>query len=663
MCGLTGVISRPPIHAPRLEAITATMTATLEHRGPDMAGTWCDPVEGIGLGHRRLSILDLSEEGRQPMISRSGRYALVYNGEIYNFAEIRERLGTAGHPVEARGDTAVLLAAIDTWGIERTLPRLSGMFALALWDNRERRLFLARDPAGKKPLYYGLSAGSFLFASELKAICAFPAFERRIDRGALTAFFRDSYIAAPLTIWEGISKLAPGSMVTIDASGPVLSLSAPQAFWSWSDMAHERSQRPFAGSDEEAVDELERTLRQAVRDRMVADVPVGAFLSGGVDSSVIAALMQQESSQSIHTFTIGFQEADFDESGEARLIAEQIGARHCDLLLSPAAARDGIGDLVQVYDEPFADMSAIPMVHLAKLARSDVAVCLSGDGGDELFGGYARYALTESLAKRLDGIPRWLRASVGKGARAIPPRWWDAFVRQVPHSPLPLLRGSVSGDRVHKLAGLLDAADTASLYRQLTSVCAHPEAFVHDGVEPSSASSPAALSTDLQHMMLRDSLSYLPDDILVKVDRATMSVGLEARAPLLDRRIIEFAWSLPPTMLKRDGLGKWPLRRLCNRLLPERHESRPKRGFSVPMAEWLRGPLRAWGQDMLSNSALVSSGVLRTEPVTRMWQEHLSGDRQWSAQLWTVFMACAWADEWLPVSVPRESARAVETAA
>lgn len=662
MCGLTGFVARPPMPTPGIEAVVAAMTAKLTHRGPDMAGTWSDPCAAVALGHRRLSILDLSAEGRQPMRSRSGRYTIVFNGEIYNFARIREHLVASGHAPEGRSDTAVLLAAIDAWGLDKTLPRLSGMFAFALWDGHRETLSLARDPTGKKPLYYGLSRGSMVFASELKAICAFPDFERRIDRCALTAYFRDGFIPAPLSIWEGIGKLPPGCVVSVDVSQPELSLPQPCQFWSWSDLARDRSQTPFTGTGEEAVDALERALRSAVRDRMVADVPVGAFLSGGIDSSVIAALMQRESEQPIHTFTIGFQEADFDESAEARSVAEQIGAHHCDLLLSPAAAREVIGDLATIYDEPFADMSAIPMVHLARLARGDVAVCLSGDGGDELFGGYARYVLAENLARRLEGVPHWLRTSLSKGMRAIPTGWWDMLVRQVPQKPFALLRGRMTGDRVHKLASLLDARDAASLYRQLTSICPYPEELVHGGAVLEASPGPD-LPCEFQRMMLRDSLCYLPDDILVKVDRATMSVGLEARAPFLDRRVIELAWSLPASILKREGVGKWPLRRLCQRLLPERHEHRPKRGFSVPMADWLRGPLRTWAHDLMTNSVLVSSGVLRAEPIARMWEEHLSGERQWSAQLWSVLMACAWAEEWLAVPASRTRTWEMGTAA
>lgn len=647
MCGLSGFIARPGMAAARLDAVVTAMTGTLTHRGPDMAGIWSDEAAGVALGHRRLSILDLSADGRQPMISPSGRYVIVYNGEIYNFAEIRDRLVDAGCAVRGCGDTAALLAAIDAWGLDRTLGQLSGMFALAVWDRIERRLALARDPAGKKPLYYGLSGGSLVFASELKAICAFPGFERQVDRGALTAFFREGYVPGPLSIWQGIAKLPPGCVVTIDAAAVVMSVPLPCPYWSWADMARERARDGFAGSGEQAVDRLEGVLREAVRTRMVADVPVGAFLSGGIDSSVIAALMQQESATPIHTFTIGFREDDFNEAAEAQRVAEQIGTNHCDLLLSPTVARQVIPELATIYDEPFADPSAIPMVHVARLARDDVTVCLSGDGGDELFGGYARYALATSLAKRLAGIPRWARSGLGRGIRSVPPGLWDRLVRQVPRGSASLLRGGLSGDRMHKLAPLLAAENHAALYRRLTSVCDDPAALVRGGEEIDMADPAAGLDGDFQRMMLRDSLRYLPDDILVKVDRATMSVGLEARAPLLDRRVIELAWSLPAEILRRDGAGKWPLRQLYDRLLPGHIEHRPKRGFSVPIGDWLRDPLRDWAESLLDGNALASQGLLEPVVVARMWREHLSGKRQWGAQLWAVLMACAWAERWL----------------
>lgn len=657
MCGLTGLIARPGASGQPLEAIVGAMTATLSHRGPDMTGVWSDEPARVALGHRRLSILDLSEDGRQPMVSQSGRYVIVYNGEIYNFAEIRDRLTAAGHTVRGSSDTAALLAAIDAWGLERTLAQLSGMFALAVWDSAERSLSLARDRAGKKPLYYGLAAGNLVFASELKAICAFPGFERQVDRRALTSYFRDGFVPAPLSIWQGIAQLPPGCVVTIDAAAATLSTPPPRAYWSWTDMARDRTSDAFTGSDEEAVDRLEETLRQAVRTRMVADVPVGAFLSGGVDSSIIAALMQQESGQPIRTFTIGFQEDDFNEAAEARRVAGQIGSRHCDLLLSPAVARDVIPDLATIYDEPFADPSAIPMVHVARLARGEVTVCLSGDGGDELFGGYARYALASRLARRLDSIPRWARSGLGKGIRGTPLGVWDMLVRRMPRGAMPLLRGPLSGDRMHKLAALLDAEDHAGLYRRMTSVCERPALLVRGGSEPVSPFPPPDLGSPLRHMMLRDSLNYLPDDILVKVDRATMSVGLEARAPMLDSRMIDLAWSLPAPMLTRDGAGKWPLRQLYARLLPGGAQDRPKRGFSVPIADWLRGPLREWAGALLKPDALAAHGLLEPEPIAVMWAEHLSGKRQWGAQLWSVLMVCAWAERWLASTATPADAR------
>ena len=648
MCGISGLIFRPGASAERLEAMVAAMTVALAHRGPDMAGTWHDAAVGVALGHRRLSILDLTPDGRQPMQSASGRYVISYNGEIYNFADIRERLVAVGVTVRGTSDTTVLLAAIDTWGLDATLPQLSGMFAFALWDRASRALHLVRDHCGTKPLYYGLSDGSLVFASELKAICAFPGFDRQVDRAALTAYFRHGYVPGPLSIWQGITKLPPGCVVTIDASNCALSLPPPRSYWSWSAMAEAQQASGFI-SDADAVDRLEHTLRTAVRDRMVADVPVGAFLSGGIDSSVIVALMQQESAQPVRTFTIGFAESDFDEASEARRVAARIGTRHRELVLSPAAARAIIPELAAIHDEPFADPSAIPMTHVARLAREDVTVCLSGDGGDELFGGYARYALAARLERRIGGLPRWLQRAMGSSAHAVPVQVWDTLMRRLPSGRMSLLRGALSGDRVHKLAALLANPDQAARYRQMTSVFADPAEIVRGGMVPAddTAAFKPMPEDPLHRMMLTDSLGYLPDDILVKVDRATMHCSLEARAPLLDRRVVELAWSLTPAMLTRDGRGKWPLRQLYDRLLPGVADDRAKRGFSVPIGDWLRGPLRDWAEDLLAAERLESDGLLNPAAVRRMWAEHLSGHRQWGAQLWAVLMVCSWAETWL----------------
>jgi len=642
MCGISGLIADRPSAA--LRATVCRMNESLRHRGPDMAGEWIDAEAGIALAHRRLSILDLSPEGRQPMVSSSGRYVISFNGEIYNYRALREDLIARGHRFHGGSDTEVLLAAIEQYGVVPAVRACAGMFAFALWDRNRRELHLFRDRIGKKPLYYGWNGGDFLFASELKAIMAACRGGMEIDRAALTAYLRHQYVPAPQSILRGISKLPAGAHLLVTAEGAA----QPRPYWSIAQTALAGQDDPVAGDDEAMLGRVEEVLRRAVRERMVADVPVGAFLSGGIDSSLTSALMQQESREPISTFTIGFEETEYDESAHAEQVAKAIGSRHHMVRMSAAGFLDTVPDLPRIYDEPFADPSAIPMFHIARFARETVTVCLSGDGGDESFGGYGRYRIAGKLGRGIAFLPPWLRGSIAGGIDALSPATWDRIFRYVPVGAGSALRGDMSGDRLHKLAALFRSENVEALYNRLTSVHPDPQALVIGGTEPQTPLA-GVLDDPLRQMMLIDSARYLPDDILVKVDRATMAVGLEARAPLLDHRLIELAWRLPTAALLREGKGKWPLHALFKRHLPPALADRPKRGFSVPIEQWLRGPLRNWADELLDADLIRSQGLLEPEPIGRMWAEHLSGHRNWSFQLWTLLMFQNWLRHWQPV--------------
>ncbi|MGC4249895.1 MAG: asparagine synthase (glutamine-hydrolyzing) [Sphingobium sp.] len=642
MCGISGLLADRPHHA--LQAVARRMNDSLRHRGPDMADEWVDADAGIALAHRRLSILDLSPQGRQPMTSASGRYVICFNGEIYNYRALREDLIARGCRFQGSGDTEVLLAAIEQYGVIPAARACAGMFAFALWDRMERALHLVRDRVGKKPLYYGWNGKDFLFASELKAIMAVAEAGIEVDRAALTAYLRHQYVPAPHSILRGISKLPAGTHVVVTAEGA----SAPHPYWSIEETALAGQAEPFAAKDSVLLDRVEDALRRAVRERMIADVPVGAFLSGGIDSSLTSAIMQQEAREPISTFTIGFEEPEYDESAHAAQVAKAIGSRHHMVRMSAASFLDTVPQLPAIYDEPFADPSAIPMFHIARFARETVTVCLSGDGGDESFAGYGRYQIAGKLGRGITALPTWLRGSIAGGIDALSPAAWDRIFRYMPVSAGRALRGDMSGDRLHKLAALFRCENADALYSNLTSVHPDPETLVIGGTEPSSPLR-TVLDDPLRQMMLIDSFRYLPDDILVKVDRATMAVGLEARAPLLDHRLIELAWRLPTSALLREGKGKWPLEALFRRHLPPALADRPKRGFSVPIEQWLRGPLRGWAEELLDPGLIRSQGLLDPEPVGQLWTEHLSGDRNWSFQLWTLLTFQNWLRHWQPV--------------
>lgn len=653
MCGFAGLLQAAR-HEARddLMALAARMTHALTHRGPDDAGFWCDPRHGVALGHRRLSIIDLSPAGHQPMVSASQRYVLIFNGEIYNHVLMRSELSSHGTPIAWRGtsDTETLLAGFDTWGIRKTVERAVGMFAFAVWDRQEATLTLGRDRIGEKPLYYGWQGKGrgrvFLFGSELGALRAHPAFENVIDRDALCLQMRYNCIPAPYSIYRGISKLAPGSLLTVSGQGEDM---RETVYWSAAQKIEESVAAPFAGSAQEAVDELEKVLETAVHAQMLADVPLGAFLSGGIDSSTVVALMQSQSSRPVKTFSIGFHEKAYDEAQYARAVAAHLGTDHTELYLSAAQARDAIPRLQSVYDEPFSDSSQLPTLLVSQLARRHVTVALSGDAGDELFCGYNRYQFADAFWRRIGATPVFLRRLAARGIEAVPVDSWNR-IAQACGSALPRrLRLANTGDKLHKCAAVLDSPSLDALYLALVSHWKDPASLVLGSREPPNTlnGNPPRLSglDGVQRMMAMDLMSYLPDDILVKVDRAAMSVSLETRVPFLDHRVVEFAWRLPQAFKLRDGATKWALRQVLYKHVPKALIERPKMGFGIPVGDWLRGPLREWGEALLSEGRLVREGFFDPGTVRKCWLEHLSGRRNWQYQLWDVLMFQSWLEQ------------------
>jgi asparagine synthase (glutamine-hydrolysing) len=644
MCGIAGFLGGPMDSA---EAVGCRMTDAIEHRGPDDAGLWIDRDAGVVLGHRRLSIVDLSPAGHQPMHSRNQRYVIVFNGEIYNHAVMRAELDSAAR-IEWRGhsDTETLLAGIEHWGIMATLKRCVGMFAFAVWDRAERTLTLARDRAGEKPLYFGWQRGTLLFGSELKALRAHPGFEGRVDRGSIALLMRHNYIPEPRCIYEGIHKVPPGTFIVIRPDGSDVE---PIAYWSAREIALAGQEKPFVGSDKDALGELERVLGDAIADQMVADVPLGAFLSGGVDSSTVVALMQERSNRPVRTFTIGFHEAAYNEAGHARAVARHLGTEHTELLVTPEEARAVIPQLATIYDEPFADSSQIPTFLVSQLARRHVKVSLSGDAGDELFGGYNRYSWATRLWNTVAPYPTFMRRAAAGAMRSFSPTTWQGIFDSLRCVLPPRLRVSQAGNKIHRAAELLAIESPAEIYMALVSHWMSPGTLVRDAIEPRSELA-ELMVRPLGHgfdadMMFWDFLTYLPGDILTKVDRAAMAVSLETRVPLLDHRVVEFAWSLPLHLRVRQGQGKWLLRELLFRRVPRDLIDRPKMGFGVPIDSWLRGPLREWAESLLDASRLEREGFFMPAPIRQKWLEHLAGTHNWAYHLWDVLMFQAWHEE------------------
>lgn len=649
MCGIAGFLSpRAGFSPEELRATVTRMARSLAHRGPDDERVWIDAATGCALGHRRLSIIDLSEHGAQPMHSACGRYVIVFNGEIYNHRELKDELVRAGAAPQWRGhsDTEVMLAAIAHWGLQEATVRFTGMFAFALWDRQARTLSLARDRVGEKPLYYGWMDGNFIFGSELKALRAHPAWRGEIDRGALTLFMRYAYVPAPYSIYCDIRKLAAGTTLTLAAGTAAGSLPVAVKYWDANIVAGDGLHTPFGGSVAEAIAVMDQRLRASIAGQMIADVPLGAFLSGGIDSSSVVALMQAQSTIPVKTFTIGFAEDGYDEAGHAAAVARHLGTDHTELYLTAQDALAVVPQLPAMYDEPFADSSQIPTHLVARIARQHVKVCLSGDGGDELFGGYTRHDWSGRMWRAMRHYPRTLRGAAAAIARSASPAAWDrAFAVLAPLLPRAA-RQSHPGDKIHKAAEVLGAEDPAEIYLRLVSQWQDPGSVVINGVEPAVAARDATAwqsGGDIAaSQMLLDLVSYLPDDILVKLDRAAMSVSLETRLPFLDHRVIEFAWQLPPAMKIRDGQGKWLLRQLLYQHVPAALVERPKTGFGVPLDSWLRGPLKEWAGDLLSPARLGREGYLHAGPVTRLWNEHLSGRYNRQHALWNVLMFESW---------------------
>jgi asparagine synthase (glutamine-hydrolysing) len=635
MCGIAGILDHNrSLSSEALGQQTEAMGESIRHRGPDDDGVWLDPEIGLGLAHRRLAVIAPTSEGRQPAISKSGRFVLVFNGEVYNFRQIAKQLAAEGHPTPTNSDTVVLLEAIAVWGVRKAAEAAVGMFAFAVFDQETRTLSLVRDRLGIKPLYWSNHDNCFTFGSELKALLASGRIDTARDPDALAAYLQFSYIPAPATIYRNVRKLQPGTILTLrPGQDPAL-----ETFWDISQIAQAGQGATRSLSDPAVEAELERLLEQAVTDRMISDVPLGAWLSGGLDSSLVVALMQAASSQKIRTFSIGFPEFGYNEADDARRIATHLGTDHEELHVSPRDAMEVISAMPAFYDEPFADSSQIPTYMLSRLTREHVTVALSGDGGDEIFGGYNRYVALPGIARRFASWPCPLRSGLAGFLRYPAPRSWDRLARILPMQTLPQF-----GDKIWKAAAAIAAPDDEAAYLSTVSQWHDPREIVRGSRHAlTSYALDEALDDPVARLQLADTRTYLPDDILTKVDRASMAHALEVRVPLLDHRLVEFAWQLPRHELIAAGRTKMPLRRILAKHVPTALFERPKSGFAIPISDWLRGPLRDWAENLLSEDALMESGLLEPKPIRAAWEAHLSGHQNLQNPIWAVLMYQLW---------------------
>lgn len=643
MCGIVGFLDPRAVHSrDDLRSRLRRMASAIRHRGPDGAGFWEDPEAGIGLGHRRLSVIDLTETGDQPMLSENGRYVLVFNGEIYNFRELRTSLRERyGSTFRGHSDTEVMLAAFEAWGVREALRRFNGMFAFALWDSAERALTLARDRLGEKPLYYAAQGSRFFFASELKALRAHPDFAAQVNHDALVAYLRNGCIPGRLSIYVDVHKLAPGCLLSLKESQPPVL----DSYWDLVETAHHCLSDPFRGDDEQAIEEMQSLLTDSVRLRMLADVPLGVLLSGGIDSSLITAIMQTQSSSAVRTFSIAFDNPELDESKYASRIAASIGTHHTEFMVTAQEAQDVIPSLPLIYDEPFGDSSQIPTHIVSQVTRRQVTVALTGDGGDELFGGYNRHLWGAEVFRSIRSYPLFFRGLASSAITLLSPDHWDKTIRRLRPLLPRELNQPAAGEKLHKVAQVLDAPDLLSLYTRLLAHCSNPEQivaghFAHEGGDERSAWLPS--QSPAEQMMLLDCVGYLPDDILVKVDRASMAASLETRIPFLDHRVVEFSLRLPLSLKIRAGTGKWLLRQLLSRYIPTDLFERPKSGFAVPLSNWLRGPLRPWAESLLDEDRLGREGYFNAAAVRKVWAHFLRHGGNLQFHLWDILMFQAW---------------------
>jgi len=647
MCGISGIWERNGCSLQDLERRVSAMTQTLNHRGPDDSGVWLSQEASIAFGQRRLAIIDLSAMGHQPMISANGQYTITFNGEIYNFRELRTELEGRGVRFRGHSDTEVIVEGFAQWGVKSTIARLNGMFAIAAWDAGERQLFLARDRMGEKPLYWAIFDGLVLFGSELKALRAHPGWKPSLSRGAIAAFLRHGYVPGPFSIYEDVYKLPPAGFVKIASGG------GPEvgAYWDLAGVISRGQRNTLRADEEELVDELDALLHDAVSRRMVADVPLGAFLSGGYDSSTVVALMQKASLRPVRTFTISFENPTFDESKHAEAVARHLGTEHTTFVVSGAEALDVVPKLAEMYDEPFADSSQVPTHIVSALTRKRVTVALSGDGGDELFSGYNRYQWTESVWRPSAKMPLALRRLASSSIRVVPPSAFDRIARYVPF----FRRVPQVGQKAHRLAQILSVSSIDSVYYQVVSAHQNPDNLVKGSQEVRTAcwgqNLKVLLPDPVDRMRYLDMCTYLPDDILTKVDRASMAVALEVRVPFLDHRLVEWIWKLPSSQNARALRPKHLLRRVLARYVPDRLVERPKMGFAVPLADWLRGPLRNWAEDLMNEAGLSAGDIFDVEAIRSLWAEFLSGDNGRYFFIWNILMFQAWHRRWSGASV------------